>query len=199
MKKTIILISAVLLSLAACKQNVETKQESAPAESTAASGSIVYFNMDKVSQEYDMANDLRSVVETKVNGIQSEIDRRGKKLEKDINDFQSKLEKGLLTRSVAEVQQQKLQKQQADYQQYVMKKNQEMAEEQQVMMNQIANAISEYVTQYNEEKKFALILATAGDILSAPVVTGDPSLDVTEDIIKGLNEEYLKTKEKGDK
>ena len=74
-----------------------------------------------------------------------------------------------------------------------------MAEEQQVMMNQIANAISEYVTQYNEEKKFALILATAGDILSAPVVTGDPSLDVTEDIIKGLNEEYLKTKEKGDK
>jgi hypothetical protein len=30
-------------------------------------------------------------------------------------------------------------------------------------------------------------------------VTGDPSLDVTEDIIKGLNEEYLKTKEKGDK
>ena len=195
MKKTIILISAALLALTACNQNVATTQETAAADSTAVAGSIVYFNMDRISQEYDMANDLRSVVETKVNGIQSEIDRRGKKLEKDITEFQNKLEKGLLIRSVAETQQQKLQQQQADYQQYVMKKNQEMAEEQQVMMNQIANAISEYVKKYNEEKKYALIIATAGDILSTPVVTGDPTLDITDDIVKGLNEEYLLTKE----
>ena len=195
MKKTIILISAALLSLTACNQNVATTQETSAADSTAVAGSIVYFNMDRISQEFDMANDLRSVVETKVNGIQSEIDRRGKKLEKDITEFQNKLEKGLLIRSVAETQQQKLQQQQADYQQYVMKKNQEMAEEQQVMMNQIANAISEYVKKYNEEKKYALIIATAGDILSTPVVTGDPTLDITDDIVKGLNEEYLLTKE----
>ena len=199
MKKALILISAALLTLTACNQNVANPENSVAADSVAVSGSIVYFNMDKVSEEYDMANDLRSVVETKVNGIQSEIDRRGKKLERDISDFQNKLEKGLLTRSVAEVQQQKLQKQQAEYQQYVMKKQQEMAEEQQVMMNQIANAISEFVAKFNEERKYALILATAGDILSAPVVTGDPTLDITEDIVKGLNEEYLKTKEKEEK
>ena len=48
-----------------------------------------------------MANDLRSVVETKVSGIQSEIDRRGNKLQKDANDFQNKMDKGLLTTSVA--------------------------------------------------------------------------------------------------
>ena len=196
MKKSILFLCTLALALTACKQPANNGQDqTAKADTTAVAGSIVFFNMDKISEEYDMANDLRSVVETKVAGIQSEIDRRGKKLEKDINDFQNKLEKGLLTRSVAEVQQQKLQQQQADYQQYVMKKNQEMAEEQQVMMNQIANAISEYVLQYNAEKKFAMILATAGDILSTPVVTGDPMLDITEELVKGLNEEYLKTKE----
>ena len=196
MKKSSLFLCTLALALTACKQPANNGQDqTAKADTTAVAGSIVFFNMDKISEEYDMANDLRSVVETKVAGIQSEIDRRGKKLEKDINDFQNKLEKGLLTRSVAEVQQQKLQQQQADYQQYVMKKNQEMAEEQQVMMNQIANAISEYVLQYNAEKKFAMILATAGDILSTPVVTGDPMLDITEELVKGLNEEYLKTKE----
>ena len=35
--------------------------------------------------------------------------------------------------------------QQQEYQQYAVRKQQEMAEEQQVMMNQIANSISEYV------------------------------------------------------
>jgi len=70
-----------------------------------------------------------------------------------------------------------------------------MGEEQQVMMNQIANAISEFVQEYNIEHKYALILTTSGDILSVPVVTGDPGLDITEDLLAGLNEAYIKTKE----
>ena len=74
-----------------------------------------------------------------------------------------------------------------------------MAEEQQVMMNQIANAIAEYVVEYNATHQYALILTTAGDVLSTPVVTGDPSLDITEDLLAGLNAAYIKTKESAKK
>ena len=141
-----------------------------------------------------MANDLRSVVETKVSGIQSEIDRRGNKLQKDANDFQNKMDKGLLTSSVAQAQYQKLQQQDSEYQQYVVRKQQEMQEEQQVMLNQIMNAIAEFVKAYNVEKQYALILTTSGDILPAPVVTGSAALDITDEILAGLNAEYVKTK-----
>ena len=198
MKKTLILLgaAAVMAVAVSCNQN----QAAAPAateasDSVAVAGSIVYFNMDKIMEGYDMANDLNSVFETKTSGIQSEIDRRGKKLEKDAADFQSKVDKGLLTTSVAQAQYQKLQQQQQSYQQYVVSKQQEMTEEQQVMMNQIANAISEFVAEYNVEHQYALILATAGNILSTPVVTGDPKLDITEDLLAGLNAAYIKTKE----
>ena len=197
MKKTLILLgaAAVMAVAVSCNQN----QAAAPAateasDSVAVAGSIVYFNMDKIMEGYDMANDLNSVFETKTSGIQSEIDRRGKKLEKDAADFQSKVDKGLLTTSVAQAQYQKLQQQQS-YQQYVVSKQQEMTEEQQVMMNQIANAIAELVAEYNVEHQYALILATAGNILSTPVVTGDPKLDITEDLLAGLNAAYIKTKE----
>ena len=141
-----------------------------------------------------MANDLRSSVETKVSGIQSEIDRRGNKLQKDGNDFQNKVDKGLLTTSVANAQYQKLMQQQNEYQQYVARKQQEMNEEQTVMLNQIMNAIAEYVKEYNAEKQYALILTTSGDILPAPVVTGAPALDITDEILAGLNAAYVKTK-----
>ncbi len=200
MKKNISIIAglvAIMALAASCNQN----QAAAPAavasaeDSTAVAGSIVFFNMDKVMEGYDMANDLNSVFETKTSGIQAEIDRRGKKLEKDMADFQNKVDKGLLTNSVAQAQYQKIQQQQQDYQQYVMRKQQEMSEEQQVMMNQIANAISEYVKEYNADHQYALILATAGPILSTPVVTGDPRLDITEDLLAGLNAAYIKTKE----
>ena len=202
MKKNLIVLgaAAVVALAVSCQQN----QTAAPLpvlsqDSTAVAGSIVFFNMDKVMEGYDMANDLTSVFETKTSGIQAEIDRRGQKLEKDAADFQNKMDKGLLTSSVAQVQYQKLQEQQQAYQQYVLSKQQEMAEEQQVMMNQIANAIAEYVEEFNQEHQYALILTTAGPILSTPVVTGDARLDITDELLNGLNAAYIKTKEAGKK
>ena len=197
MKKIASILSAAVVLTAclnACNQATTTPASDTKSDSTAVAGSIVFFNIDKVVESYDMANDLRSVVETKISGIQSEIDRRGNKLQKDANDFQNKMDKGLLTSSVAQAQYQKLQQQQNEYQQYVVRKQNEMAEEQQVMLNQIMNAIAEYVQEYNVEKGYALILTTSGDILPAPVVTGSASLDITDEILAGLNAAYVKTK-----
>ena len=198
MKRIFTLLSAALVAglfFSGCNNATPTAAPDTQADTTAAAGSIVFFNIDKVVENYDMANDLRSVVETKVSGIQSEIDRRGNKLQKDANDFQNKMDKGLLTTSVANAQYQKLQQQQGEYQEYVVRKQQEMQEEQQVMLNQIMNAIAEYVQEYNATKQYALILTTSGDILPAPVVTGSAALDITDDILAGLNAAYIKTKE----
>ena len=74
MKKTLLFfgVAAAVVFAASCKQNNNGAAEAAPAQdSTAVAGSIVYFNMDKVMQGYDMANDLNSVFETKTGGILS--------------------------------------------------------------------------------------------------------------------------------
>ena len=165
-------------------------------ETTAKEGAIVWYDLDRVINEYDMANDLRSVVETKMQSIQEEINRRGNKLQSDANKFQSDLNKGLLVRSVAEQRSQKLQEQQNSFNTYAAQKEQEMAEEQQVMMNQIADAIKTFIDQFNEEHKYAMIIATQGGILPAPVSCGDPDLDITDALLAGLNSEYVKNKGK---
>ena len=190
---------AAALALTSCNQAGSTQSGDAAAENTPAaaqSGAIVYFNMDRIISEYDMANDLRSVVETKVNSIDQEVTRRGTKLEKDIKAFQDKINKGLMTQSVAESQNQKLLQQQNSFQTYAAQKQQEIAEEQQVMMNQIADAINSYIAEFNADKKYALILATQVDIISLPVVTGSPELDITDTLLEGLNAAYVKTKGK---
>ena len=123
-----------------------------------------------------------------------EITRRRTKLENEDKDLSDKLNKGLMTRSTAEVKYNELQKKVADFQQYGAQKQNELAEEQQVMLNNIANAVMEYVQKYNAVKGYDLVLATQGALLSTPVVTGDSALDITEDLIKGLNEEYNSSK-----
>ncbi len=189
---------AAAFALTSCNSTV-TAPAAGSAEASvsgAQSGAIVYFNMDRVLNEYDMANDLRSVVETKVNSIDQEVTRRGNKLEKDIKAFQDKINKGLMTQSVAETQNQKLLQQQNSFQTYAAQKQQEIAEEQQVMMNQIADAINSYVAEFNADKKYALILATQGNVISMPVVAGAAELDITDALLEGLNAAYVKTKGK---
>ena len=174
----------------------DTKKADAPAEGeatevVASKGDIVYIDLDRIIMDYDMANDLRAVVETKAQNIQAEITRRGKKLENDVKSFQEKIDKGLMTRSVAEAQGQKLQQQELEFNNYAAQKQQEIQEEQLVMMNQLGDAIQTFLEKYNAEKQYAMIITNSG---GAPVITADPALDITEDVIAGLNEQYIKTK-----
>ncbi len=180
-------------------QNSEKNMASGDQDSTyvaKATSGIVYVNLDRIVQEYDMANDLGAVVETKVKNIQDEVNRRGKQLEDEMVDFQNKINKGLLTRSVAEVRGQELQQKQAEFNEYANQKNNEVIEEQTVMMNQIADAIQTFITKYNEEKKYTMILTNQSGV---PVITADPSLDITDDVIARINEEYVKEKSKNSK
>ena len=174
------------------------KPAPAPADSDSLKGEIVYFNLDRVLEEYDMANDLRSVVETKVNSINQEVTRRQNKLQKDANSFQDKLNKGLMTQSTAQVQYQKLQEQEASFNNYAQQKQQEILEEQQVMLNQISDAIKTFVDEYNAQMGYAMIVESQGDILPVPVVTGEERLDITDALIEGLNAAYIKEKGKSE-
>ena len=199
MKNTSLILSVVslvavvvfgVLSLTG-KGAADTAAAEGEATEVAAKGDIVYIDLDRILMDYDMANDLRSVVETKVQNIQAEVTRRGKKLENDVKSFQEKLDKGLMTRSVAEAQGQKLQQQELEFNNYAAQKQQEINEEQVVMMNQLGDAIQTYLNKFNEEKQYAMIITNSG---GAPVIAADPALDITEAVLAGLNEEYIKTK-----
>lgn len=211
MDKKSLIISIVALVLALCSgiyslvANNHCKGKTVAAKSSEeaasgevieiAEGSIVYFQLDRVIKEYDMANDLTSVVESKMQNVQEQLATRQKKLQKDFDAFNEKWQKGLMTQTTAQTQAEKLDKQKAELEKWAGTKQNEMLEEQQVTMNQIMDAIQTYVTAYNEEKGYAMILANQ---TSAPIMTANSGLDITDEIIAGLNEEYVKNKNKKD-
>ena len=212
MKKTTHILSAlavcavVAFGSVSCNQTNGEAAESQAADTTEAAetapkGAIVYLDMTRVMAEYDMANDLRTVVETKVQNIQAEITRREKNLTNAVTKYQEKVQKGLMTRTVAETEAAKLQNQEIEFNNYANQKNNEINEELLVMNNQINDAIATFVKKYNEEKQYAMIIVTQSDAegdgvvnLSAPVLTADPALDITDEVLAGLNEEYIASK-----
>lgn len=188
-------IAAIVLAIAAvvCPIVCHPKAKCCTQQQCEAeSGAIVFFNLDKVIAGYNMANDLQASFNSKAQGIEQEINRRRTKLENEDKELTDKLNKGLLTRSTAEVKYQELQKKVVDFQNYAQQKQQELAEEQQVILNNIADAIDTFLKGYNEEKGYAMILSTQGDLLPSPVAIGDETLDITEDLVAGLNAAYKK-------
>ena len=197
MKKTLFLsfvacTASLALTATSCKNAGETEAKADAEESVAAPAyQFAYFELDRVIEEFDMANDLRAVVETKANNIQADITRRANKIQADYNELQDKINKGLVTRSTAEVQAQKLGQQEQNFNNYAQQKQQEIQEEQIVMMNQIGDAIKTFVDKYNEEKQYQMIFANQAN---SPIVSALPALNITEEILAGLNEEYIKNK-----
>lgn len=197
MKHTLSILAIAVFaafSLSSCNTN-----NTAPAANTTAAqtgevapaGSIVYIQMDSLVNQYDMFNDLKSEFETKVVAIQDDLRKKSNAFEKSVTDFQNKMNKGLLTRSQAETQQQALAEREQNLRNLSQQKQLEMQEEEAVMLRKVMDAIQTYLVAYNKTHNYALILNTQA---SSVVLIGNPSLDITNDVLKGLNEEYIKSK-----
>ncbi len=158
----------------------------------AQKGDIVYIQIDTLIHQYDMFNDLRSELEGKFNAIQADLNKKSRAFENDAKDFEDKMNKGLLTRSQAESMQNSLVGRQQQLQKFSQEKQMEMSEEEAVLVNKVMDAIKTYIATYNTEHQYALILTTSAT--TNVVINGSSTLDITQDILKGLNEDYIKTR-----
>lgn len=197
MKHTLSILAAVIsvaMFVSSCNstQSTQASAQVAPSGEIAPAGSIVYIQMDSLVNQYDMFNDLKSEFESKVEAIQDDLRKKSNAFEKSATDFQNKLNKGLLTRSQAETQQQALMQREQELRNLSQQKQMEMQEEEAVMLRRVMDAIQTYLNSYNETHNYALILTTSG--ASSTVIVGNPSLDITNDVLKGLNEEYIQSK-----
>ena len=183
-------VAALILTLTAPKNNHK------PVESTdgiqAVAGDIVFLRLDTLMMQYDMYSDLQSAFEAKAQTIDSDLNKKARKLESDMKNFENQINKGLLTRSAAEQQSNSLQQRQANLQNEAAQKQQELAEESQVLLNQVMYAIQQYLEEYNKDHNFAAILTTTA--ASNVVMVGAPALDITQEVVEGLNAEYIKTR-----
>ena len=159
---------------------------------TATSGDIAYFNIDSLVNRYDMYTDLRAAYEEKAKKAENELTSKGRSLENSVRDYQEKIQKGLVTRSQAQTMEENLNKQQQTFVEHRDKVMAEMAEEEQVMLNRIHYSITQYLKEFNSDYRFKMIVSSTG---AGPVLSADPSLDLTEVLLEGLNKQYAAEKQ----
>lgn len=187
-----VVVAAVAVVLVCLTPQPSCKSVEVSQGTEAVGGDIVYVRIDTLIMQYDMYSDLRSSFEAKATGVQDDLNKKGRKLESDIKAFENQFNKGLLTRSAAEQQQNSLQQRQQELQNLMAQKQYEMQEEEMVLNNRIMDAVKTYLEAYNQTHGYAAILTTSD--ATNIVIVGNPALDITQEVVEGLNAEYIKTK-----
>ena len=179
-----------LLTNCKSKPNGDATKESNNSKTNAALSSTfsaAWVNIDTLIINYDMYFDMQKALEESGRKSEAELSTKSRDFERQAGDFQNKVQKGLVTRSEAEKLQQELGGKEQELYRLRDELRARLAEEQQVKLRQIQQSINDYLIEYNKEKGFHIILSST---FGGPLLYGHPSLDITQEVMKGLNEKY---------
>jgi outer membrane protein len=158
--------------------------------STAPAGGcqIAYFEMDSVAANFQKAKEMKNELEKKEDKINEEMARLQ-------NNYQQKfvlLQQHGSTMTSAQVESAKAELAQLDqdikdtkasldqeYNNYYVQAQQE-----------ILSMIRQFCSEYNKDKKYAIIVSNEPGL----IFYKDSTMDITKDLLKGLNEMYVKKK-----
>ena len=185
-----IAVAAVaLFSLASCDNS--PKADSSTEEKTAAPSTIkiAYVEVDSIMSQYEFCKEYSLILEKKSQNIQSTLQQKGAALQNAAANFQQKLQQNAYTEQQARQIQAGLQKQQADLEGLQQRLGAEFQGETEKFNKALRDSIQHFLAVYNKDKKYSLILTKQGD----NILYGDKALDITTQVVAGLNKAYKKT------
>ncbi|MGN8071740.1 OmpH family outer membrane protein [Mucilaginibacter sp. SG564] len=179
-------------SIAACNQN-KTADKPAAAATTApseAKESIVYVNSDSLLNKYDYFKDMSKRLEDKGKASQGDLQAKGQAFQREVAEYQKNA--ATLPADQRQATEQRLQRKQQELQGYQQNANAEFQNAQATENAKLYDKIADFTKSYAKEKGYKLVLTYSK--ANPTVLYGDPSLDVTADVVKRLNEAYAKDK-----
>jgi len=197
MKKFILPALAIAAMMVSCN-NASSKMDEQPVagDASAVGLKIAYVEVDSLMTQYDYAKDYSVTLQKKSNNARNTLTQKGNALQAAVNNFQQKLNNnGFQSREQAASVQAAIERQQRDLQELQARLESELANETQKFNEALRDSLNNFLTSYNKDKKYDLILSKAGD----NILFADRKYDITKDIINGLNKRYKPVAKKEEK
>ncbi|PTX45044.1 periplasmic chaperone for outer membrane proteins Skp [Christiangramia gaetbulicola] len=144
-----------------------------------------YVDTTKIVQEYKEMKDVEAEFTSKSDSVRKQLDSVARVFQQEVQAYQSEMN-SMSDAQRKEKEQQLMQKQQMLQQQQQMQSNR-LREQSSAIMDSIVTKIKDYVKDYGKENNYTYIF---GSNESANIMYAEEGLDITQDILKKMNEEY---------
>jgi len=169
------------------------KSQSSSSGSTASSVpsdiKIAYINSDSVLKHYEYLEVNRKSLEEKTQKMEQDLRNRAQGLQNEIANYQRNVNN--LTLSQAKALEEDLGKKQQNLQMYQQTLGQQVAEEEAKLNKELYDRITAFLKKYGADNGLQLVLKFDP---TSDVLYGGEALNITNDVIKGLNEKYQEEK-----
>lgn len=182
-------IMTVLLFVQCTEKAANTTPSIASGQEATVSGmKIAYVEIDSLLMQYNFWNDLNMAMMQKEENVRATLNQRGRDLEKEVAEFQRKIENNaFMSRERAEQEQNRILKKRNDLEALQQKLSEELALESQKNNLLLRDSINSFLKTYNKTHQYSLIISnTSFDNL----LFADPKHNITKEIVEGLNERY---------
>lgn len=190
-----IILALIALATVSCNQKSPTqqvKQNGLPKSETttnATASSVAVVDIDTLADKCNYCKDGQKALKAKKNALTKQFNAKTQSLQNAVINFQKKAQAGQFTsQQEAQKQQAALQKQQQDLQVFQERIERDLAKAQQEYQDKLRKDLNTFLKEYNKDGRFKVIISKSGD----NVLYTDPSVDITNDVIEGLNKSYKK-------
>lgn len=194
--KKLIICAAAMITLCSCTENKSTTPKAnglpkAEATASAPTGAIAYVDVDTLMSQLEMCKEGKAALEAKGAQYRKELDGKSATFQKEYAAFAQKMQTtGYASQAEYEAAQKRLQTLQENGTKQEMKYAEALQKEQDAFNARLHDSINTYIATLNADHRFAMILAKSGD----NVLYADPSLDITSEVVAGMNKRYKKAK-----
>ena len=187
---------ATMLFFTQCAKQQSAEQSTGDAAATTAvaekSIKIAFVDIDSLLSKYEFSIILNKEMLRKEEDMRMKLSEKAKTLQADYDDFQRKLQNNVYaTRERAEEEQARILKQKDALEKLEQRLIGELSAESQKNNITLHDSINSFLKAYNVEKGYDLIISRVGDNL----LFANKALDITEEVISGLNARYTPAKE----
>ena len=184
---------AIMVAFTQCDGNKAantTSDNSTPAGSV-SDLKIAYVESDSLLNNYNLCKDLNEAMIKKQENVEVTLKEKMKSLDNEMRDFERKYQNHVFTPERAQQEQNRLIKKRQDLEALHQRLMGELQQESDKNNIQLRDSINAYLKEYNKTKGYNLIINNAGfnNLLYA-----DPALNITQEVIDGLNKRYTPAK-----
>ena len=152
---------------------------------------IVFINIDTLLNNYEYYADLQDEILDKQSELEAQMNSRTRTYEKNAQDYQDKVNKGLVTRREAAELEQSLYQEQQEILQLRDQLAAELQEEELVRNRRLIENIMVFLKEYNKDHKYQYIFSNS---FGSNILYAGDSLDITYSVLEGINKQYKEQK-----
>ncbi|MBB6500520.1 OmpH family outer membrane protein [Pedobacter cryoconitis] len=192
LKLSTLATAVALVSVMASCQNKDNKAATttAPAKTDATAvkqnESIVYVNSDSLLTKYQYFKDLKVKLDAKSKAAQTDLAAKQQAFQREVAQYQQT--QNTLPADQRATTEQRLARKQQELQAYQQNAGAALQNEQGAEQEKLYNKIADYLKIYAKGKGYKMVLTYQKG--NSAILFADPSLDVTSEVITGLNEGY---------